>query len=165
MKRGLAVFLLLALGLGGWWYLQQPAQQTARLRHVLPDLTALGVTVYRNQDWCRCFAYPGGHFMDSSHESTCALFSEQAAPFTASAQRDFDRIRASLGKARVGVLWITARYRADGTLEEAEFALDGWGRRSYVYHPNYGALPPDQGREIWHTAIDRDWYIRDEDWN
>src|SRR5262245_8337848 len=138
MRRVLAVLALVALAVGGYWFDHRPLSETARLRHVLPVVASLRATVYRNQDWCKCFAYPGGYFMESSHESTCALFTARAGPFSAPARRDFDRIRAALAQARADVLWVTVTYRSDGSVEEAEFALGGWGRRSYLFHPGYG---------------------------
>lgn len=166
MRPRLLVLLVVAMAWGGaeFYRFQHPLAQIARLRGVLTELEALQVTVFRDQDWCECFEYPGGRFMQSSHESTCGLFQGKARPFDPAARRDFERIATAVGKSRVGVLWITARYH-DRKLIEAEFSLGGWGRRSYVYQPGYGTPPPNMGRELIHTALDADWYQRDEDWN
>ncbi|GMU53917.1 MAG: hypothetical protein AMXMBFR33_30630 [Candidatus Xenobia bacterium] len=166
MRPRLLVLLVVAMAWGGaeYYRFQHPLAQTARLRAVVSELETLQVTVFRDQDWCECFEYPGGRFMQSSHESTCGLFQGKARPFDQVARRDFERIATAVGKSRVSVLWITARYR-NRKLVEAQFSLGGWGRRSFIYAPGYGTPPPDQGNEMRYTALDADWYQLDEDWN
>ncbi len=165
MRRASRIVLMLCVLGIAVWVQGRPESEVGRLGPVVAELQSLRVSVWRDQDWCRCFAYPRGQFMQSSHESTCGLFQGKAIAFTPQATADFDRVRAAVASSRVKVLWATVRYRPDGSLEEAEFALDTLSRRSYVFHPGYGQLPPNQGAEMRYTAVNADWYIRDEDWN
>lgn len=150
---------LLALSLPAWAGNDQ--QRVEKLRPVLVVLQRLQVSVYRDQDWCRCFRYPRGAFILSSHESTCGLFQEKGRPFDRQASLDFQEMAMTRKKCGVDFDWVTARY-AKNKLVSAEFALSGWSRDTYCYEPGY-QLPKDEGRRLRYRKINSDFYLREED--
>ena len=149
---------LLILTLLTWPVGAEPSmgRRCQQIRQALPVIKRLSVKVYRCQNWCRCFQYKGGAFMQSSHESTCALFNQKSRPFTPQAQADFVSLRKALAGA--GVIWLSER---EGGFD---FALEGFSRRTLIYQPHY-RLPPDEGHEFQYRRVDQDFYLALEDWN
>ncbi len=138
---------------------------TARLPGCFPVLERLGVRAFRDQDWCQNILYRDGAFSKSSHPSTCDLFQEQAVAFTDQALRDFQQVASAVRATGVEVYWLNTQLDEEGRVIQAEFALSGLGRRTYVYQPAYGKLPDNLPGELEHTAVDSDWYLVEEDWN
>jgi hypothetical protein len=134
------------------------------LAKCLPIIAKLRVTDFRNQDWCKNFAYSGGKFSNNNKASNCILFSGQGLAFSANAQRDFEGVAAEA--SRRGVVWFHAEFSDAGSVKEVTFSCSRFfTRQSYVYSPGYGFLPPDSPRNTLHTRIDKDWYYVWEDWN
>jgi len=119
----------------------------------------LEVKVFRNQDWCQCFQYKGGAFMQSTHESTCGLFKEKALPFSQQALTDFQAVEEALSRCRVPIHYLVVDPHS------IEFNLAGWSRESLIYQPGYNKLPADQGGEARYLKVDDDFYRCLEDWN
>jgi len=139
------------------------AAQTTALTAVIAEVDALGVTDWRDDDWCRDFVYRGGHFMRSDDPEACSPLDAAAQPFNAAAQADFDRIDQALREAHVPIREV---YRASLPSDELIFDLraGSFDRFSYVYDPGYSMPETIEGEWI-PTAIDADWYFVWEDWN
>lgn len=82
----------------------------------------------------------------------------QGIPFDDQARRDFTTITKTLKQAGVEVGDISLKYSGQGELVKGVFRLKRFGRHSYVYSPNYRALPEDEPREREHFVVDKDWY-------
>ncbi|MGE0488283.1 MAG: hypothetical protein AB7S38_03600 [Vulcanimicrobiota bacterium] len=156
------LLITLLLGLVGCAPGASHAERIQHLEGLFPTLASLEVRAYRNQDWCRNLAYHRGNFSQSTHPSTCNLFTGPVGPFDPQAQTDFDQITTALGGDRPRVLWLNLDYQ-DGKICLAEFALDrAASRESYLYSLE---MPEDVGHEIIHKALGGHWYLRLEDWN
>jgi len=146
---------------------RQMQRETHNLTRAFATLETHQVTAYRNQDWCKNIVYKRGKFSDQPHRSTCNLFPEDLQIFDAQAIKDFDEVATAVDHTQVDLHYITRLdYDAEGALAQAQFHLaTPFSRYSYVYAPNYQALPPNIANEIEHTTINEDWYAVWEDWN
>lgn len=146
---------------------RQMQRDTHNLTRAFAALENHQVVAYRNQDWCKNIVYKRGRFSDQPHQSTCNLFPKEPQIFDAQAVKDFDEVATAIANTQVDLHYITGLdYDAEGTLTQAQFHLaTSFSRYSYVYAPNYQALPPNFENEIEHTAINEDWYAVREDWN
>jgi hypothetical protein len=144
----------------------QQTKDIAALPAAFPILEKLGVTEFRNQDWCQNMVYQRGKFSHNNTDTTCNLFGGEGAPFDPQAQQDFDAVAKALAGTGVKLSYLTSvSYGRDGKLAGAEFHLATMGRISYVYEPGYGTPPPDMPGERQHKPLDKDWYCVLEDWN
>jgi hypothetical protein len=175
--RAIAILLLLFLvsGVLAWlswgkpWFM--PASFAAgQLERLLPGLEQTQTEAYRNQGWCKNIAYSYGNFSESSHPTTCNLFEGTPRAFDEQAKRDFQTLRQVLRLTGVRVAFVNIYYEGGTVTNErvrlAEFNLSCFlcSRTRYVYEPNY-VLPEDMGSEMWFDAVNKNWYIVNEDWN
>jgi hypothetical protein len=142
-------------------------RDVTNLTPVLLALEDLHAEAYRNQDWCRNISYSGGAFSNNSESSTCNLFDEPPADFTAAANTDFARIEDALNRSGVWVYAVRQIAYENGRMTHAEFDLVAapweFDRWSYIYDPG-GPLPEGMENEEVYTRIDADWYFHWEDW-
>lgn len=162
MKLKFYCQVLLAVLFSSVGHAEGHLEKVRRLRPLLANLARLQVRVYRHQDWCQCLQYRRGAFMSSSHETTCGLFQAKALPFDAVARRDFARLDRWRDGCGVSFHYVLAEV-SGSRIRQAEFALSGFDRQSYVYDPGY-KLPRNEGTKVLYQRIDRDFYLRTEDW-
>ena len=139
------------------------ARDVAALSGVLPLIGELGVSEWRDDDWCRDFVYDRGHFMTSDEPDNCNPMDGPAKPFDPAAQADFERVAAAFRNAHVPIGEIY-RPPADPGATDFDLRAGAFDRFSYVHDPGY---PPQENIENeWvATPIDTDWYFVWEDWN
>ena len=137
------------------------------LAHTLSLIEQSDMQAFRNQGWCKNIAYSRGRFSSNTQSATCNLFAGTPQPFDAQARADFDAIAHRLAATGVRVTWLISTFDASGRLQSVEFEIDCilCQRMAYVYAPGYGTLPDTIPEEVWFTAINDDWYLREEDWN
>ena len=143
-------------------------RDAAKALPVIQQLAAGEVTFYRDQDWCRVPKDREGIFANTDR-STCALTGDpkNVKPLQGAALVRWQNWRDKAAPLPYSALWISLRYDgASGALSEAEVQLSTtwFNREALVYSAGY-TLPPNEVGEILHTAIDRDWFHRWEDWN
>lgn len=136
-----------------------------QLEKLLPRLGQEQTTAYRNQSWCKNIAYSYGKFSDTDSPSTCNLFEGEAEPFDKTAKATFNDLRQTLLLTGVNINFLNV-YFEDEKIRMADFSLGCWfcSRTRYVYEPGY-VLQEDFGDEMWFDAINKNWYMVNEDWN
>jgi hypothetical protein len=139
------------------------ARDVAALAAVLPLIDELGVSEWRDDDWCRDFVYDRGHFMTSDEPDDCNPMGGPPEPFNANAQADFDRVAAAFRDAHVPIREIY-RPPVDPGTTDFDLRAGSFDGFSYVHDPGY---PPQENIENeWvATPIDANWYFVWEDWN
>jgi hypothetical protein len=170
--RIVSILLVAALTLAGCLNTAEPdanrqARDAAELAAVLPLIEDLGLTSYRNQDWCRNIAYSGGRFSDNLEDETCRLFGLPRRPFTPEAQDALRRVESALAETSVDVYSVSV-WKPDDAAPNGRTEFDVVGgvfdRWRYVHAPGYRGLT-NWPNEWVETAIDDDWYFVWEDWN
>ena len=144
---------------------------TTRLQALLPLLEELKVENYFNKDWCKGISYGRGMFSEAKHGDSaenCSLFSGGGAtkPFDNPARQDFELLGKALEATNMIIYDVEdVTFNASGAVVHAVFHKDcGFCRTRYVYSPNYDKLPREVSGEIWHTKINANWYLTEEDW-
>lgn len=165
-KTGIALLLslggLILIGFNARqrWGLPSPAQareHTRQLQTLLPQMEKLKLRHYHWAAGGRLLDYSRGVYADHSSSWSRAL---RTQPFDAVAERDYQMLVQLLESGPVMVIGITHQQ----SLWEFQIDRGGFVRVSYLCKPGY-SLPCDQGHERRYQAIDRNWYLLDEDWN
>jgi hypothetical protein len=92
------------------------------LELTFPVLTRLGVTAYRDQDWCKVLAYGRGSFSETIEHSTCDLFQGPPSEFDSQAQVDFGVVRQTLIGKGISPSYIEVDYLG-GAVHTAVFEV------------------------------------------
>jgi hypothetical protein len=140
----------------------------AQLEAAFPTLSALRVSGFRNQDWCRFIDYERGTFTNVLEEmSTCNLFDGVPTAFDATATDDFAIVRQALADTGVNVMMAFVRIDQAGTVEAATFDLvaGDFDRFSYVYDRSGATKPEPNPDTIVAEQINDNWLFISEDWN
>jgi hypothetical protein len=105
-----------------------------------PVLARLGVTAYRDQDWCKVLAYARGSFSETTEHSTCDLFQGRPSKFDSQAQADLEQVRAALIERGIVPSYVTVEY-LNGAVQTAVFEVGcaGCGIGRYIYES--GGVP------------------------
>ncbi|MEW6734273.1 MAG: hypothetical protein AB1489_23305 [Acidobacteriota bacterium] len=137
------------------------------LEKIFATIKQYQAQAYRNQDWCKNLYYLRGKFSNNNEASTCNLFPGPAQAFDNQATSDFASLAKQLASTGVQILFFEVKFDDQGEIKNAQFQLDCsfCSRPRYVYEPHYGNLPEDMRNEIWHTKINENWYLVEEDWN
>jgi hypothetical protein len=90
---------------------------------------------------------------------------ERLQLFSRDASLDFLEVRWVLSSSDLRIRIIDAQFDGQGRISYAEFDVDCFCRMRYVYDPGYDKLPADIPDELWHEALDNNWYLVGEDWN
>jgi len=111
-----------------------------------PVLARLGVTAYRDQDWCKVLAYARGSFSETTEHSTCDLFQGRPSKFDPQAQADFEQVRATLIETGISPSYVTVEY-LDGAVLTAVFEVGcgGCDVGRYIYEAGRVAASPELG--------------------
>jgi hypothetical protein len=140
-----------------------------RLGQSFSILEQLKVQDYLNGDSCNRIHYSRGWFAEPLD---CAPYDRDtdrdvpAMPFDDQATGDFRSVEGELRDTGVPIRKLDANYGANGDLRTATFWLRCTCYWRYTYQPNYTSMQPGEvPGEIWHTRINKDWYLTDEDWN
>lgn len=161
---------------GQLWFMRRATVTGVEpLEQIIPFIEQYHLSSYRNQDWCQNIAYSRGAFsslsgaQDTIH--TCNyMLTGAVIPFDDQAKTDFARTHDILARTGVLIHILHAEFDRQGHVHSVEFRLNRpgclfCGKRSYVYQPHYGHLPPDIPKVRWHTTINDNWYLVEEDWN
>ncbi len=168
MRRTIVSLLLIVVAVTGCAHVAEPdaagkARDAAALAEVLPVLEELGVTHWRDQDWCTDFVDRAGHFLRSDEPDNCNPLGDAVSAFSDEATADFDRIRSALVASGVSVVEVY-RPSADPRTTIFDLRAGAFDRFSYVHDPGY--QPQENLENEWvATPIDEDWYFVWEDWN
>jgi hypothetical protein len=145
-------------------HLRNKEEDTRKLAQSFPALERLQVREFRSDSDCNVIYYSRGWFADPLK---CAPFLKPAKPFDAQAKTDFELLKSALSSARVPIDTIEADFSLDNKVLTATYWLDctlGCNLR-YTYLAGANRQPDEVPGEIWHTRINTNWYLTDEDWN
>lgn len=166
LAKALGFFTVLILAL--YFVLRSPADEKVvqSLEDLFPRLEKMGVTGFRNQDWCQVLALNGQAFANTE-VSTCNFVTTlPTRKFTPVATEKFEEVVRILSDAKLNVLAISSIQVTNGKFDGAVFHKNCFFCRTrYVFQPGYGSAPEDVPNEIWHTPINQNWYRVEEDWN
>jgi hypothetical protein len=111
-----------------------------------PVLARLGVTAYRDQDWCKVLAYARGSFSETTEHSTCDLFQGRPSKFDSQAQADFEQVRATLIERGIAPSYVTVEYLNGAVLTAVfEVGCGGCDVGRYIYEAGRVAANPELG--------------------
>jgi hypothetical protein len=136
-----------------------PATVTANHLHaIFPELEALALTGWRDQDWCRYIVYARGAFVETTNPSTCSMAPPRS--FDDQARRDFDRISSLIGGAGGGAYTLSITLDGAGAIQRAGFDLTcaQCESRGINFQPDHDVIS-DSDREERMTRIDKDWWM------
>jgi hypothetical protein len=145
-------------------HLRNKEDDTKQLAQTFPNLERLLVQEFRDGRGCKVVHYSRGWFADPLE---CAPFRKPAKHFDIQAKTVFELLRSALRSARVPIDTIEAEYSLDNKVLSAVFWLNctlGCNLR-YTYYTGANSQPDEVPGEIWHTRVNTNWYLTDEDWN
>jgi hypothetical protein len=146
-------------------------RDTRRLASLFPIIERYQVQQFRNESDCKKINYKRGRFVSTKATNgsgqTCGWYKIESNLFDEQATRDFQDIVDAVSSSGASLDWIDeVQFESSGSIVYGHFYMNCfWCNKHYVYSRNYVNLPQDVPNNMWHTAINKDWYLVDESWH
>jgi hypothetical protein len=153
-------------------HLRNKEEDTRKLAQSFPTLERLQVRDFISDNRCNRIHYSRGWFADPLECAPIIKVGQDewveapAKPFDTQAKTDFEHLKAAISSTGVPIDTIEAKFTLEDKVLTATFWLECRCYLRYTYRANYGRMMPEAvPGNLWHTRINSDWYLTDEEWN